>query len=490
MKMELTGHMRLEQRMKLAPRMIQSMEVLQLPLLALQEKSEAELNSNPVLEIDESKESETEGREEEESRIVSDERELVVDPDGNNAEDFRRLDSLDDDFRDLVNQSQPMRTSYSSEEVDSKYEALQNTMAPQISLRDYLLEQWGLLDVSEGVFEAGRRIIDYIDKKGYLTVHLEQLYNKDRCDFSINDLREALGQVQMLEPSGVGASDVRECLLLQLDQMPENMVLAKVIVEDYYNLLLENKLPEIAKKTGYSLEDINWAIKKLSKLDISPGLRIGGTNNRPVTADVIIEANEDGDGFVVRLASATMPSLRVNEFYLKMAKNRDVGEKTRHFLQQNIRSAQWLMDAIEQRKSTLLKVSTAIVHEQEEFFEKGSLFLKPLPMQKIADVIGVHVATVSRAVAGKYVQCSQGILPLRSFFSGGTESVGGETQSWDAVKALLQKIVDEEDKAKPLNDDKLAEKLKEQGVNQIARRTVAKYRKLLNIPSARFRKKY
>lgn len=173
-----------------------------------------------------------------------------------------------------------------------------------------------------------------------------------------------------------------------------------------------------------------------------------------------------------------------------MAKDTRVSEKTRKFLQDNIRSARWIMDAIEQRKNTLLKVTTAVVKYQHDFFEKGALYLRPLPMSKVADEVGVHLATVSRAVSGKYMQCSWGVLPLRKFFSGGTEDVDGERHSWEAIRVKLQQIVDAEDKTKPLSDDQIRQKLAEAGIKNLARRTVAKYRKLLNIPTARFRKKY
>jgi RNA polymerase sigma-54 factor len=173
-----------------------------------------------------------------------------------------------------------------------------------------------------------------------------------------------------------------------------------------------------------------------------------------------------------------------------MVKDTKVPEKTKKFLQNNIRSAHWIIDAIEQRKNTLLKVTRAVVKFQRDFFEKGQLYLRPLPMSKVADDVGVHLATVSRAVAGKYVQCYWGVLPLRKFFSGGTEDVNGKAHSWEAIRAKLQQIIDAEDKTKPLSDDKIRMKLAEAGINNLARRTVAKYRKLLNIPTARFRKKY
>jgi RNA polymerase sigma-54 factor len=190
------------------------------------------------------------------------------------------------------------------------------------------------------------------------------------------------------------------------------------------------------------------------------------------------------------LADSGLPYLRISDYYAKMAKDDRVGEKTRQFLQNNMRSAQWIIDAIEQRKNTLLKVTRAIVKYQTDFFDKGQLHLRPLPMSKVADDVGVHLATVSRAVAGKYVQCPWGILPLRKFFSGGIEDVNGQPHSWEAVRAKLQQIIDEEDKAKPLNDDEICDLLLSGGIKKLARRTVAKYRKLLNIPAARFRKKF
>jgi RNA polymerase sigma-54 factor len=173
-----------------------------------------------------------------------------------------------------------------------------------------------------------------------------------------------------------------------------------------------------------------------------------------------------------------------------MAKDPVVSEKTKNFLQNNLRSAQWIIDAIEQRKNTLLRVTKAVVKYQMDFFEKGQLYLRPLPMSKVAKDVGVHLATVSRAVAGKYMQCPRGILPLRKFFSGGTEDISGAGLSWEAIRAKLQQIINAEDKAKPLNDEQIRKRLAEAGITNLARRTVAKYRKLLNIPAARFRKKY
>jgi RNA polymerase sigma-54 factor len=275
-----------------------------------------------------------------------------------------------------------------------------------------------------------------------------------------------------------------------MSQSGDNMSFEQRLVTEHMDELLENRLPDIAKKMSCGIGAINHAIERMSKLDTSPGLQISKDQNHAITADVIVEPSEDSDGYVVRLADSGLPGLRVSNYYVKMSKDTATNEKTRKFLQNNIRSAQWIIDAVEQRKNTLLRVTRSVVKFQRDFFDKGQLYLRPLPMSKVADDIGVHVATVSRAVAGKYMQCYRGTLPLRKFFSGGTEDVSGNGHSWEAIRAKLAEIIDAEDKTKPLGDEQIRKKLAGAGINNLARRTVAKYRKLLNIPAARFRKKY
>ena len=490
MKLEMRGQMRMEQRMKLAPHMIQSMEILQLPILALQERIEQELNINPVLEMEEPSNPEETEPVGEQSRDDINEKDLVVKPDGKRTEDFERLESLDEDYKDYMSQAGSFHLRSQSDEPDKKLEAMKNTAAPPQSLHDHLTEQWRLVEADQPVKKAGSMIIDYIDMRGYLSVRLEQLHNKDKDDFTIDDLKEALELVQKLEPAGVGARDLKECLLIQMAQSSEDMSFEARLIAEHMDELLDNRLPDIARKMNCSIETINLAIERLSKLDTSPGLQIGPDLNHPITADVIVQSSNDSEDYSVQLADSNLPALRVNNYYAKMAKGAGVSEKTRKFLQNNIRSARWIIDAIEQRKNTLLKVARSVVEHQKAFFDKGQLYLKPLPMSKVADDVGVHLATVSRAVAGKYIQCSWGILPLRKFFSGGTEDVNGEKHSWEAIRAKLQQIIDAEDKTRPLSDDQIRKKLAEDGIKNLARRTVAKYRKLLNIPAARFRKKY
>ncbi|MFH1371894.1 MAG: RNA polymerase factor sigma-54 [Planctomycetota bacterium] len=497
MKLEMRGQMRLEQHMKLAPHMIQSMEILQLPLLALQERIEQELDSNPVLEMEESRPSEQSA---EGPASTSEAEASETSPTGGSAEtagadvqteprEQTRADSLDEEYRDYIEQRTDGRRPQ-PDEPDPKLAAMQNTAAPPQSLHDYLEDQWRLVEVDEPVKKAGGIIIDYTDDKGYLSVRLEQLHSKERTDFKLEDLQKALELIQKLDPPGVGARDLKECLLIQMRQSGKNMSFEKKLVADCMQDLLENRLPEIAKKMNCSIEDINLAIERLSKFDTSPGLQVGRNENHPITTDVIVEYSEESGDYTVRLADDSLPRLRLSDYYVKMADGKKAGEKARQFLQNNIRSAQWIIDAIEQRKNTLLKVTRSIVNHQRDFFDRGQLHLKPLPMSKVAGDVGVHIATVSRAVAGKYVQCSWGILPLRKFFSGGIEDAQGNEKSWEAVRAKLQEIIDAEDKSRPLGDDQIREKLAESGITGLARRTIAKYRNILKIPSARLRKKY
>ncbi|MCK4786521.1 MAG: RNA polymerase factor sigma-54, partial [Desulfobacteraceae bacterium] len=486
MKLEMTGQMRLDQRMKLAPRMIQSMEILQLPILALQERIEHELNSNPVLEIDESAPPEETHSSEPQSSDDS----AGKDGAAAKAEDFGRIENLGEDYRDYLTQIDPPYHRAYTGDTDRKLEAIKNTAAPSQSLNDYLNDQWRLLDLSEAVKKAGSAIIDYIDDRGYLTVRPEQLYSKDRCDFTLEDMQKALELVQELDPAGVGARNLAECLLIQMKQSPKDMSFEAKLVSEHMDALLENRLPEIARKMNCDIYTVNLAIKRMSKFDTSPGLQIGPDRSMPVTADVIVDFVEESGTYSVRLADNTLPALRVSDYYTKISRDAASDAKTKKFLKDNIRSARWIIEAIEQRKNTLLRVAEAVVKYQKDFFDKGQLYLKPLPMSKIADKVGVHLATVSRAVAGKYMQCGWGIIPLRKFFSGGTEDVDGHSRSWHAIRAKLREIIDSEDKSRPLSDDQIRKKLVQAGINNLARRTVAKYRKLLDIPTARLRKKY
>jgi RNA polymerase sigma-54 factor len=249
-----------------------------------------------------------------------------------------------------------------------------------------------------------------------------------------------------------------------------------------------NRYPQISKKLGRSIDDLKAAVRRLGRLSPHPGKQIGPTDAPPITPDATVYLNEETGKYDIEMAHDPVP-LSISQMYQKMAKDRSADKTTREFLTHNVRNAKWLLEAIEQRKSTIQRVIRAVVDAQQEFFEKGPVFLKPLPMIGVADQLGIHVATVSRAVSEKWIQTPRGVFPLRRFFSGGTQNADGEDMSWDAVKEKLKIIIDHEDKKNPLNDDEIVEKLNAQGLT-LARRTVAKYRKIMNIPTARQRRQF
>ena len=491
MRLDLSQHLRLEQRMTLSPRMIQAMEILQLPLMSLQERIEQELTSNPCLERREgSGEAETPARAEEEH--PRGEEAIVVNGDDGNKDDFERLSEYGEAHaEDLDWMYRPQRPARASGERDAKLDALANSPARSESLIDHLLHQWAFVELDELVKEAGRTIISNIDDDGYLRTPLEELVPDKPPVVTLAALTEALPGVQELDPLGVGARDLRECLLIQLDAEAaagHDVALSRRIVSDFLREVEMNRIPAIAKRTDAEVAAVNEAITYLGRLDPRPGRRVGQAPVQYIIPDALIEVDDDGE-LVVTMRDGTTPSLKLSRTYRKMAKSRDTDVKAREFIRNNLRSAQWLIGAIEQRRQTVRRVVEEVFEVQREFIDRGREALKPLPMTDVAVKVGVHVATISRAVAGKYVQTPRGVFPLRMFFSGGTTTAAGQDVAWDAVKARLREIVDNEDKSSPLADDEIVTELDRQGI-KIARRTVAKYRNVLKIPPARKRKQY
>ncbi len=495
--------MRQEMRQLLTPRMIQSMEILQLPLMALEERIEQELQNNPVLELKEGQgdaetpPADTEPREE----FSEGEQALVVKENGGQAEDFERLARISEYFENeefRTNGQMNFRAAAYDGERDKKMDAMNNTAARGITLTEHLLGQWAFVECPPAVRQAGETLINYIDDEGYFRTELEALQKESKKPLALEDLQAALKLIQTLEPAGVGACNVRECLLLQLaalendqdDQARDHdFELERKLVEDHLKDLEMNRYPQIAKKLGREIDQIKTAVKKLSRLHPHPGKLIGGQDAPLITPDAIIYYDEEADRYEIEMAHDPVNNLSISGLYRKMLKDRQVDKKTREFLTNNVRNARWLIESIEQRKSTIQRVIRQVVDAQREFFEKGPEHLKPLPMIQVADQLGIHVATVSRAVSEKWIQTPRGVFPLRRFFSGGTTNAEGEDMSWDAVKEKLKTIIDNEDKKNPLNDDEIVLRLKDQGLT-LARRTVAKYRKILNISTARQRREF
>jgi RNA polymerase sigma-54 factor len=299
---------------------------------------------------------------------------------------------------------------------------------------------------------------------------------------------EALAMVQKLDPPGVGARNLRECLLLQLTPDVPCRDVLQVLITHHLDDIQQNRLPAIEKRTGIPIDDIKDAIEHLRRLNPRPGARYLSPNTQYVVPDLVVEANEHGD-YEVRLADDHTPQLAISRQYQRMLKNKQSDPVTREFIQKKIQSARWLIESIEQRRSTLLKVARAIVEHQKNFLDKGPEAIEPLKMQEIADRVEVHVTTVSRAVDDKWVQTPRGIYALKRFFGGGTTTTDGEEVAWETIKQKLLEIIAKEDKQNPLSDEEIVEELGRSGF-PVARRTVTKYRKALRIPSSRQRKQF
>ena len=491
------------------------MEILQLPLAALEERIEQELQQNPVLELRENEAEpagEGEGQEipeqnEAREEFSEGEQDLVL-RENKAEEDFDRLEKISE-YLDNEDYSGSLKNRVSSSsyegERDKKLDALNNTAARTSNLTEHLLEQWIFVEAPSGVKRAGEAIISAITPEGYLHMDMETIQqDSTKVPLTMEDLNAAITLVHQLEPPGVGARNVRECLLLQLDAVEEDpdddghdLELERRLVSDHLKDLEMNRFPQISKKLGKSIEELKRAVKRLGRLHPHPGKQIGIDEAPPVTPDAIIYLDEETGKYEILMTNDPCPNLYISGTYRKMLKQRaadknghaPIDKKTREFLSNNVRNARWLLESIEQRRGTILRVIRQVVDAQKEFFEKGPEALKPLPMIEVADRLGIHVATVSRAVSEKWIQTPRGVFPLRRFFSGGTISAEGEDMSWDAVKEKLKIIIDNEDKKNPLNDDEIVEKLAEQGLT-LARRTVAKYRKILNIATARQRREF
>jgi RNA polymerase sigma-54 factor len=502
----------------LAPRMIQSMEILQLPITALQERIEKELQENPVLELKDGSqvpdtaeaesdaEAEAEGAEPGSNGTapadeINSDTPLKHDSQDAGAElEFKRLEALDREWEGAFSEDEHRPSRAALDELgDKKLDAMQNIVERPQSLQDHLAEQLSDLDLTPEDCELALHIISFIDRTGYvgrrndrdafLPASLLEIASTFVPPATPERVEQVLRVVQQLDPPGVGARDLRECLLLQVDDETPHRDLVKRIILDHLEDVQHNRLPAIHKRTGADLEDIREALEVIKHLNPKPGNQYSAEETRYVTPDVIVEKNEDA-GYDIRLTDDWAPRLNIPKKYYQMYKNRDGDPQTREYLKKKLQSAEWLKDAIEQRRNTLEKVTRAIVGHQKAFLDLGPDHIEPLKMQQIADQVGVHVTTVSRAVDDKWVQTPRGVFPLKRFFVGAaTNKETGEQIPWEKVKTALLEMVQHEDKHSPLSDEELEERLQKAGY-PVKRRTVTKYRKLLNIPSSRERKEW
>jgi RNA polymerase sigma-54 factor len=405
------------------------------------------------------------------------------------TEEFSIADEFAQNYSDTIDEA-PIRSQNWLEARDRLVaDTFANIESPGETLQEYLERQLDWFDLSEAMRGMVQRIIQYLEPSGYFADTLEHVLGEDHTAEEWELAQEALALVKRLEPAGVGGKDLTECLLLQIDPKSKYADVLRMLIVSCLEDISANRLPVIAKKIGFSLEIVQGAVAELRQFNPRPGADFEKNTAPVVFPDIFIEKTESGN-YAVRLEEKHLPQLRINEGYKKLIKKRETDKEARTYIRKNIGSARWLLDAIEQRRETLLKVSQAIVDHQTDFFEKGQQALKPLKMQQIADIVGVHVTTVSRACDEKWVSSPQGVFPLRRLFAGGLATAnGGEDVANDVVRSKIQEIVDKENKKSPLSDDAIVKMLSTEGI-QVARRTIAKYRDLMSIPNSRGRRRW
>ncbi|MGH7474679.1 MAG: RNA polymerase factor sigma-54 [Longimicrobiales bacterium] len=484
MKTGLYQGTQLKQEMKINPRLYQAMDLLYMPLLDLQAHINQELLNNPFLELEApAPETETEPTDKEKEKEKDKEKDDEID-----WEEIL-LDGFEAGGR---------KAEYEEKEY---YEAVP---VETRDLSDHLRDQLVLLRHSDREILLGEELIGNIDDDGYLTCPLEEVVNPlndwladsgaewaesaaEMQPFMVEEAEAMLKTIQTFDPAGVGARNLRECLRLQLEDAAHEDTLAFRIVRDYFDQLINHRWSEISKELGVTPRDVQTAADDIAKLDPKPGLKYAVPKDNYITPDLIVE-KIDGE-YIVFLNDTNMPRLRLSRAYREIArdKNQFKGEN-KEFISNKLNSANWMIQAIEQRRQTMLKVMNFIVDRQREFFEKGVQYLKPLTLREVAEVIDMHESTVSRVTNEKFVQTPRGVLPLKFFFSSGLSTTSGEDVSARGIKDKIEKLVSEENPKKPLTDQAIVNILKEEGI-QIARRTVAKYRDQLGILSARMRKR-
>jgi RNA polymerase sigma-54 factor len=484
MVLELKQSAKLVQQLVITPQLQQAIRLLQLTRLELVDLISQEMKENPLLEeAEEGKElaeSEAPMTEQEETETSTEpERTPEVKGNGEGADEF--------DWENYLENSNliPFEKSSPSSPDGEERPSFENFLTKRTTLTDHLHWQLQLSHFTEEEHEAGTWIIGNLDEDGYLKIALEDICLE--TNLPMEEVERVLRKIQQFDPIGVAARDLRECLLIQLEQMNPRDSLAEKIVSEHLSLLKNRNYPAIAKRLGISLDRVNRATSLISKLDPKPGKAFGGEVIQEIIPDVYIHKVE-GD-YVIYLNDDGIPRLKINSLYRNILNgNRLAPEGDRKYIQDKLRSALWLIRSIHQRQRTIYKVAKSIVKFQREFLDKGIQFLKPLVLRDVAEDIQMHESTISRVTHNKYAHTPQGIYELKFFFNAGITSTQGETMASESVKNLVREIIAKEDPKKPYSDEKLVQIL--QGMNiHIARRTVSKYREMMKILSSNERRK-
>ncbi len=471
---------RLSQVQILAPQLQQSLQVLQVPLLELRQMVQEELRTNPTLE---ERPVDNVNLEIEPGITESNDKKKENEVEDDFQKEFEELAQLDDEWREYFFQSSAVRQPSSEDEERRRF--MLDSIVKQETLQDHLLAQLEMTDLDTRRRRLAELVIGSIDDSGYLSSSLEDLAHASGLE--PKDLEPILELVQSFDPVGVGARDLRECLLLQLDRVGQGKTLAARIVAGHLDALGKKRYPEIARALGVSVDEVQKAANLIATLEPKPGRAFSAEPDHYIIPDVVVRKVDDE--YVVILNDEQIPHLRISKQYRRLMRQESADPKTRDYVRDKIRSGKFLIKSIHQRQQTIRNIAVEIVRHQREFLEKGIGYLKPLTMAQIAERVGVHETTVSRAISGKYMETPQGIYEMKFFFSPGYTTDSGQQMSNVAVKETIADLIAREDPTRPLSDQEIVEILKEQGV-KIARRTIAKYRQELNILPSNLRRQY
>jgi len=484
MALELKQTPKLVQQLVITPQLQQAIRLLQLTRLELVDLIEQEMKENPLLEEGEEEKEDAEAGEPvtergEEVAVPETEHTLEVKGEGEGGNEFDWESYLEN--YNLTSFQRQTQTYQDGEERPS----FENFLTKRTTLSDHLYWQLQLSHFTDEEQKVGTWIIGDLDDDGYLKISLEDISSE--TNLPLEAVEGVLRKIQLFDPIGVAARDLKECLLIQLEQMSVRNPLAERIVSEHLPLLKNRNYPAIAKRLGVSVDRVNQAAFLISKLDPKPGRAFGGEVIQEIIPDVYVYKVE-GE-YVIYLNDEDLPRLQVNPFYRGiLSESRFAVEGDRKYIQEKLRSALWLIRSIHQRQRTIYKVTKSIVKFQRDFLDQGIQFLKPLVLRDVAEDIQMHESTISRVTHNKYVHTPQGIYELKFFFNAGIASSQGETMASESVKNLLREIIAKEDPRKPYSDEKLVQILKGMDI-QIARRTVSKYRELMKILSSNERRK-
>ena len=481
--MKQSLQLKLGTQLTMTPQLQQAIRLLQLSTLDLQQEVQSALDSNPLLEVEgeEHPEPSADQQAEEKLSSASSETESASEPatEGDWNQDIPADLPVDTQWDDIYTGN-----SYSGGDGDEL--ALEQRSTAPDSLQDHLLWQLNLTTLSAEDKYIGESLIDCISPRGFLEASIAEL--AETLQVEDDEVVAVLKTIQQFEPAGCGARDLRECLLLQLNQLPQDIPWlhqARLIVSEHLELLGKRDFRQLSRRTRLSETQLGEVMRLIQTLNPHPGEAFGGEEPQYVVPDIVVSRRQQR--WLVELNPETTPRLRINGDYAALIKRADNSSEN-NFLRDNLQEARWFLKSLQSRNETLLKVASSIVEKQQGFFELGPEAMKPMVLADIAETIGMHESTISRVTTNKYMLTPRGVFELKYFFSSHVSTDSGEDASSTAIRALIRKLVDAEQPRKPLSDNKITQELDKQGI-KVARRTVAKYRESMGIPSSSERKR-